>query len=50
MMIDEILVNEGKEMGTYKVEWNATKLPSGVYFCQLKTEGFVETKKMILMK
>ncbi len=44
------LVNSEKPIGVYEVEWNATGLPSGVYFYQLKTEGFVETKKMILMK
>jgi hypothetical protein len=44
------LVNEEKPIGTYEVEWNATTLPSGVYFYQLKTDGYVETKKTILMK
>jgi len=45
-----ILINEEKPAGTYEVEWNANGLPSGVYFYQLKTEGYVETKKMILMR
>jgi hypothetical protein len=27
-----------------------SQLPSGVYFYKLTTEGFSETKKMILMK
>jgi len=44
------LVDEYKPAGTYEVEWNASGLPSGVYFFQLKTEGFIETKKMILLK
>jgi hypothetical protein len=44
------LVNEEKLSGVYMVEWNASNIPSGVYFYQLKTEGYVETKKMILMK
>ncbi|UCH66833.1 MAG: T9SS type A sorting domain-containing protein [Ignavibacterium sp.] len=44
------LVNEEKPAGTYDVEWDATGLPSGVYFYQLKTDRFVETKKMILIK
>jgi len=44
------LVNSEKSAGVYKVEWNATGIPSGVYFYQLKTEGFVETKKMILLR
>jgi len=44
------LVNEEKPAGVYEIEWNADGLPSGVYFYQLKTDGFVETRKMILMK
>jgi hypothetical protein len=44
------LVDEYKPAGTYEVEFDASGLTSGIYFYQLKTEGFVETKKMILMK
>ncbi len=44
------LVNEEKPAGSYEVEFDGTRLPSGVYFYQLKVNGFVETKKMILMK
>ena len=44
------LVDEYKPAGTYEVEWNAAGLPSGVYFFQLQTNDFTETKKMILIK
>jgi len=44
------LLNEYKPAGNYEVEFNASILPSGVYFYQLKTGKFIETKKMILMK
>jgi len=44
------LIDEYKPAGNYEVEWDATCLPSGVYFYQLKAGSFVETKKMILMK
>ena len=44
------LVDDVKPAGTYEVEWNANGLPSGVYFYQLRSEGLVETKKMILIK
>ncbi len=44
------LVNEEKEAGKYVVEFNATSLPSGVYYYTLYTENFIQTKKMILMK
>ena len=46
----DVLLNEVLSSGNYEVEWNASGLPSGVYFYQLKTESFIETKKMILMK
>jgi Secretion system C-terminal sorting domain len=54
------LVDEYKPVGSYEVEWNAIGLPSGVYFYQLtipalqskngKTDGFIETKKMIILR
>jgi photosystem II stability/assembly factor-like uncharacterized protein len=36
--------------GTYKITWNASTVPSGVYFYQLKTGKFSETKKMLLIR
>jgi len=44
------LVNEEKSAGNYEVEFNASSLPSGVYFYILQAGSFVETKKMVLMK
>ncbi len=44
------LVNEEKPAGTYEVEWDASRSPSGVYFYQLRAGSFIETKKMILLK
>ena len=44
------LMDEEKSVGTYEITWNATNLPSGVYFYQLKAGNFIETKKMILLK
>ena len=46
----ETLVNEEKPVGMYELMWNATNLPSGVYFYQLRAESIVETKKMLLLK
>ncbi len=44
------LVNEQKQAGTFSVEFDASILPSGVYFYQLKTGGFIDIKKMMLLK
>lgn len=44
------LINEVKQAGVHKVEFNASNLPSGVYFYKLQSDGLVETKKMILLK
>jgi len=45
-----ILFNEYKPAGTYEIEFNASSLPSGVYFYQLRAGNFIETKKMVLLK
>jgi len=49
---DEIttLINEEKPIGNYEIEFNASKLPSGVYFYKLEAGVFISTKKMILIK
>jgi hypothetical protein len=44
------LVDDEKSSGTYEVEFNSIGLPSGIYFYQLRTESFADTKKMILIK
>lgn len=46
----EIIVNQQLTPGVYKVNWNASKLTSGVYFYKLITEDYSETRKMILVK
>ena len=44
------LVNEYKSAGKYEIEFDASSLPSGVYFYQLRAGEFISTKKMILLK
>ena len=44
------LVNEKKSPGTYEVIWNSEKLSSGVYYYQLRSDEFVSTKKMLMIK
>ena len=44
------LVNEQKQPGSYQVNWDASNVSSGIYFYQIKTKDYVDTKKMILLK
>jgi hypothetical protein len=44
------LVNEQLQPGSYKVEFDGSNFTSGIYFYRLITDGFIETKKMILAK
>ncbi len=44
------LVNERQKPGSYKVKFDGSRLSSGLYFYQLKTDRIITTKKMILLK
>ena len=44
------LVDEYKSAGNYEVNFDASKLSSGIYYYQLKAGNFIETKKMIFLK
>jgi hypothetical protein len=44
------LVNEEKPTGEYEVEFNGSNLSSGIYFYQLRTNNYISTKRMILLK
>ncbi|MBX2977347.1 MAG: T9SS type A sorting domain-containing protein [Ignavibacteriaceae bacterium] len=44
------LVNEEKQAGKYSIEFNASKLSSGVYLYELRSKEFKSTKKLLLMK
>ncbi len=46
----QTLVNENLNAGSYKVDWNAVNFPSGVYYYKLQSEGFIQTRKMLLIK
>lgn len=44
------LVNKKQPAGSYKVVFDGTDLPSGIYFYRLKAGDFVKTEKMVLLK
>jgi len=44
------LVSGEKEAGSYEVEFNATGLPSGIYFYRIQAGDYIETKKMVLLR
>ena len=39
-----------RQPGDYTVTFTASGLSSGLYFCQMRTEEYVETKKLVLLK
>jgi hypothetical protein len=44
------LVSGQLQAGPHSFQWNAGDMPSGAYFYQLKTEDFVQTRKMLLVQ
>lgn len=44
------ILDEYKQAGNYSVNFNASNLPSGIYFYKLEAGQFSQVKKMILLK
>jgi hypothetical protein len=44
------LVNMDQSEGSYKVLFNANNFPSGIYFYEIRTDNFKQSKKMLLVK
>ena len=44
------LLNEKLNPGSYEVQWDASNYSSGIYFYTLRTNKFIQTQKMILVK
>ena len=44
------LVDEKLREGSYSYEFNASNLPSGIYFYRLKSDNYNSVKKMMLIK
>ena len=48
-LIDKISAKEFLA-GKHSIQWNASKLPSGVYFIRMNSNTFTKTKKVMLLK
>lgn len=44
------LLNEQKEPGRYRVAFDGSTLPSGVYFCRMQAGTFAATRRMLLLR
>ncbi|MGQ9806618.1 MAG: T9SS type A sorting domain-containing protein [Chlorobiales bacterium] len=44
------LVNGELSAGAHRYQWNASGMASGIYFYRLRSDNFVATKKMLLVK
>jgi len=44
------LVSGAKPAGHHTAIWNASDFPSGLYFARLETDGFAQTRKLLLLK
>ena len=45
-----VLVNNSQTAGSYNVSFDASNIPSGVYFYTLSTGSYTQTRKMLLIK
>jgi hypothetical protein len=46
----ETLVNKRMRIGHYNINWDASNMPSGLYFYKIKAGSFTDLKKMILLR
>ena len=46
----EVLVNEQQTAGYYRIDWQASKWSSGVYFYHFRADDFSDIKKCILIR
>ncbi len=44
------LVNEFQSAGKHQINFNATKIASGVYYYRIQAGDIIQTKKMLLLK
>jgi len=46
----EILIDEPQPAGYHRVVWDADNIASGIYFCRLQADNFMQIKRMTILK
>ncbi|MEK0371272.1 MAG: T9SS type A sorting domain-containing protein, partial [Nitrosopumilus sp.] len=46
----DVLINKVQSPGSHKIQWDARKVASGIYFYSLETTNHQITRKMILLR
>ena len=46
----QALLNQKQVNGKYSIIWDGSDIPSGVYFITLTSEGYMQTRKAVLLK
>jgi len=44
------LINDELSTGNHSIQWDGSRQPNGVYFVQIESGSFVQTRKMVLLK
>ena len=44
------LINDELSTGNHSIKWDGSHQPSGLYFVQIESESFIQTRKMVLLK
>ncbi len=44
------LINDELSTGNHSIQWDGSRQPSGLYFVQIESGSFIQTRKMVLLK
>jgi hypothetical protein len=44
------LINDELSTGYHSIQWDGSRQLSGLYFVQIESGSFIQTKKMVLLK
>jgi len=46
----ERILNQHMDAGTHNLQWDASNVPTGIYFVKMVSGDFSQTRKMVLLK